>query len=328
MLSRVAERIYWGARYLERIENTARLVGVYDNLLFDLPRDTNISWYNLIEINSKEEAFNDRYKVRDERNVVKFLLADDTNPSALLCSLKMAKENIRTTRDVLPQDTWELINELDIFAHSNIRQGINRTNRHQFLNGIIQKCQELNGLFDGVMSRDASWQFLVLGRNLERADMTTRILEAGVSVMLQPNEGTTVNLSQVVWGNVLRSLSADMNYRRSVRSTVQSRKVAMFLLEDVNFPRSVHYCMAEIHASIARLPGSGDIDAHCKLLALQSPLGDQISPNAEFRDYLNLLQLQLIALHAQFSAKWFAFNAPAVEQQISSTEPCQIARQA
>jgi uncharacterized alpha-E superfamily protein len=211
MLSRVAERIYWSARYLERVENTARLVGVYDNLLFDLPRDTNISWFNLIKINSCTDTFSERYKVQDEHNVVKFLLADDTNPSSMLSSLKQAKENIRTTRDVLPQDTWELINELDLYARNNIRQGINRTDRHKFLNNIIQRCQEINGLFEGAMSRDASWQFMTLGRNLERADMTTRILDAGVSIMLQPNQGTRINLSQVVWGNVLRSLSGYMN---------------------------------------------------------------------------------------------------------------------
>ena len=113
MLSRVAERIYWCARYLERVENTARLVSVYDNLLFDLPHDFNIGWYNLITINSGEQAFDERYKIRDERNVVKFLLADDTNFSSMLVSLKMVRENMRTTRDVVPQETWELINELD-----------------------------------------------------------------------------------------------------------------------------------------------------------------------------------------------------------------------
>ncbi len=132
MLSRVAERIYWTARYLERVENTARLVSVYDNLLFDLPRDSNISWYNLIILNSSTELFQERYKIQDERNVVKFILADDTNPSSMLSALKMVRENIRTTRDVVPQETWELINELDIYARQNIKLGINRSQRHAF----------------------------------------------------------------------------------------------------------------------------------------------------------------------------------------------------
>jgi uncharacterized alpha-E superfamily protein len=316
MLSRVAERIYWGSRYLERVENTARLVSVYDNLLFDLPRDTNIGWYNLIVINSSTESFNERYKVQDERNVVKFLLADDSNTSSMLTSLKQVKENIRTTRDVVPQDTWELINELDLFARNNIRQGINRTDRHQFLNTIIKHCQEINGLFESAMSRDATWQFMMLGRNIERADMTTRILDAGASVMLQPNEGTSINLSQVVWGNVLRSLSAYMNYRRSIRTQVQSSKVARFLLEDPHFPRTIAFCLEEIESAIKKLPRPEKTLSGLKALKeLNYPLENGNPLNEEFRDYLNDLQIQVCELHNEFSENWFAFSA---EHEISS----------
>ncbi|MGH1432370.1 MAG: alpha-E domain-containing protein [Neptuniibacter sp.] len=316
MLSRVAERIYWGSRYLERVENTARLVSVYDNLLFDLPRDTNIGWYNLIVINSSTESFNERYKVQDERNVVKFLLADDSNTSSMLTSLKQVKENIRTTRDVVPQDTWELINELDLFARNNIRQGINRTDRHQFLNTIIKHCQEINGLFESAMSRDATWQFMMLGRNIERADMTTRILDAGASVMLQPNEGTSINLSQVVWGNVLRSLSAYMNYRRSIRTQVQSSKVARFLLEDPHFPRTIAFCLEEIESAIQKLPRpEKTLSVLHALKELNYPLENGNPLNEEFRDYLNDLQIQVCELHNEFSENWFAFSA---EHEISS----------
>lgn len=316
MLSRVAERIYWGSRYLERVENTARLVSVYDNLLFDLPRDTNIGWYNLIVINSSTASFNERYKVQDERNVVKFLLADDSNTSSMLSSLKQVKENIRTTRDVVPQDTWELINELDLYARNNTRQGINRTDRHQFLNTIIKHCQEINGLFESSMSRDATWQFLMLGRNIERADMTTRILDAGASIMLQPNEGTSINLSQVVWGNVLRSLSAYMNYRRSIRTQVQSSKVARFLLEDPHFPRTIAFCLEEIESAIQKLPRPEKVLSGLNALKeLNYPLENGNPLNENFRDYLNALQIQVCELHNEFSENWFAFSA---EHEISS----------
>ncbi len=155
MLSRVAERLYWTARYLERVENTARLVSVYDNLLFDLPRKIHISWFSLIEINSSESQYSQQYKVKDERNVVKFMLADEINPSSMLESLKMVRENVRTTRDVLPEDLWEWINELNRFAKNNIKQGINRSMRHAYLNTIIEGCEKINGLLYSTMSRDA-----------------------------------------------------------------------------------------------------------------------------------------------------------------------------
>lgn len=309
MLSRVAERIYWGSRYLERVENIARLISVYDSLLFDLPKKTNISWYNLIRINSNDETFSERYKVQDEHNVVKFLLADDSNPGSLLSSLKQVKENIRTTRDVVPQDTWEQINELDLYARNNIRQGINRTNRHQFLNTVIQRCQEITGLFEGAMSRDATWQFVVLGRNIERADMTTRILDAGVSIMLQPNQ-ERVKLSQVVWGNVLRSASGYMNYRRGVKTAIQAKKVAKFLLDDPYFPRTVRFCMDEITTAVKKLPRSENVlGATDSIYSLDYPLDSSEQLNEAFRDYLNDLQISVCKLHDKFSENWFDFNS-------------------
>lgn len=327
MLSRVAERIYWGARYLERVENTARLVSVYDSLLFDLPRHIKISWYNLIRINSNAESFSERYKVQDERNVVKFLLADDTNPYSLLSSLKQAKENIRTTRDVVPRDTWELINELDIFARENIQQGINRTHRHEFLKNLIQRCQEITGLFEGSMSRDATWQFVVLGRNIERADMTTRILDAGVSVMLQSPEDTRANLSHIVWGNVLRSASGYMNYRRGVRTAVQGKKVARFLLSDPYFPRALDFCVREMEMASQKLPrpiNTLKIIEHIKSLRYKLDSSERLDEN--FQDYLNDLQIKVSELHDEFSENWFAFNASAhaLPENVSDI---QVARQ-
>ncbi len=325
MLSRVAERIYWGARYLERVENIARLVSVYDNLLFDLPKKTNISWYNLIRINSNAETFSERYKVQNEHNVVKFLLADDSNPGSLLSSLKQVKENIRTTRDVVPQDTWEQINELDLFARNNIQQGINRTNRHQFLNTLIQRCQEITGLFEGAMSRDATWQFVVLGRNIERADMTTRILDAGASIMLQPDEDIQANLDQVVWGNVLRSVSGYMNYRRGVRTAVQSKKVARFLLEDPHFPRTLRFCIDEMSNAASKLPRSANVLRGVEAVKqLHYPLDNGEQLNESFRDYLNDMQISVSELHNAFSDNWFAFNPSVATAELNKSNVSDI----
>lgn len=306
MLSKVAERMYWFARYLERVENTARLVSVYDNLLFDLPRSINIGWYNLVVINSCDELFTERYRVRDERNVVKFMLADDTNPSAMLNSLAQARENIRTTRDVLPRETWELINELYLYVRDNIQNGINRTHRHAFLDAVVKGCQQINGLLEASMSRDATWQFIRLGRNLERADMTTRLLDAGCVAQLT-SVATEHNLdpSQIIWGNVLRSSSADLNYRRTVRAAVSAPDVVSFLLSDMHFPRSVAYCLSEMEAAcqalpVCALPGLRDLKAEICV-----PLSEE-EPGEPFRDYLNELQLELAGLNQQFTQCWFA----------------------
>ncbi|NVK42408.1 MAG: alpha-E domain-containing protein [Oceanospirillaceae bacterium] len=305
MLSRVAERIYWAARYLERAESTARLVSVYDSLLFDLPRSFNISWFNLIIINSGTELFHERYRVQDERNVVKFTLADDTNPSSMLSSLLMVRENIRTARDVLPAEAWELVNELRLFAKDNIQQGINRSGRHAFLEGIVEGCQGINGLLSGTMSRDPAWNFLRLGRNLERADMTTRLLDAGAAVLLSTDEGDSTSVDQLVWGNVLRSASADMPYRRTMRTAVNGPDVANFLLNDQYFPRSVRYCLERIVSSASELPHTGKQHRPIKLKLPQYTIEEDEHLGQNFRDHLNDVQLKLMDVHDCICGNWF-----------------------
>ncbi|WP_210394788.1 alpha-E domain-containing protein [Motiliproteus sediminis] len=313
MLSKVAERLYWTSRYLERVENTARLVSVYDNLLFDLPREIDISWYNLVELNGAQALFEERYRVRDERNVVKFTLADDTNPSSMLSSLMLARENVRTTRDVLPPDSWELINELRIFAAANIHNGINRSARYEFLDHVIKSCQQINGLMNGTMSRDASWQFLRIGRNLERVDMVTRLLDAGAVAQIQGEAETNMAISQVIWGNVLRSSSADLSYRRTMRSAITASDVADFLLRDPEFPRSVRFGLGDMRHAVTRLPHgkavTGQIDRLLKAVE-NADVSDLAAVG--FRDLLNEVQLDLIDLHQSFGETWFSYDEPEV----------------
>ncbi|ABD82357.1 alpha-E domain-containing protein [Saccharophagus degradans] len=307
MLSKVAERVYWTARYLERAENTARLIQVYDNLLFDLPRNVDLSWYNLITLNSQQIDFEDRYKVHDERNVIKFLVGDESNPSSIVSSLALIRENVRTTRDVVPEETWELTNELSLYVQENLQQGINRSKRHQFLDGVVKGCQQILGLLYGTMPHDAAWYFLRLGRNLERADMTTRIVDAGVAAVLSLEEDdTVVNSRQIIWGNVLRSAGADQSYRRTVRTSVKGEAVLNYLLEDPAFPRSIHHCLAAIADSAAKLPRSRPVVT--SLQELQATVFEDVNYDElgmPLRDYLNELQLKLATIHSIIANRWF-----------------------
>lgn len=307
MLSKVAERVYWSARYIERVENTARLVAVYANLLLDLPKGVNLGWYNLIVLNSLEESFEERYKVQDERNVVKFLLGDESNPVSVVTSLNMVRENLRTTRDVVPGDTWEMINELSIFVGDNVQKAVNRGQRHSFIEGIIRGCQQINGLLYGTMTHDEAWDFLRLGRNLERADMTTRILDAGCSAVLQTqHDEAAVNSRQIIWGNVLRSVGGEQPYRRRMRASVKGQEVANYLLEDPQFPRTINHCLAAIADSSSKLPRSEPVAKYVKALR------GRVFKNVQYeemgipmRDYLNTLQVELGGLHSAIAKQWF-----------------------
>jgi len=307
MLSKVAERVYWTARYLERVENTARLIRVYDNLMFDLPRSVNFGWYNLIILNSAQDEFNERFKVQDERNVVKFLLGDEHNPSSVVCSLRAIRENVRTTRDVVPEETWELTNELNLYVQHNLQQGINRRKRHEFLEEIIKGCQQIQGLLYTTMPHDAAWDFLRIGRSLERADMTTRILDAGASAALHLLEDeNAINSRQIIWGNVLRSLGADQAYRRTTRTAIRGDTVVYYLLEDPVFPRSIAHSLYIIMVSSSRLPRSRELVAY--LEDFRNNVYDEVDYDnigESLRDYLNDLQTELGVIHNKVASIWF-----------------------
>jgi uncharacterized alpha-E superfamily protein len=296
------------ARYLERAENTARMVSVYANLLLDLPRGIDLSWYSLVDINDSGEAFNERYKIRDEHNVIKFMLADDSNSSSMLSCLNLARENARTCRDVIPQDTWEMVNELQQFAEDNMQQGINRGQRHEYLNQILKACHQFSGLFANSMNKDAASEFLRVGRTLERADMATRILDAGAAVILAAEDAPT-SISQIVWGNVLRSLDAYQPFLRHERGPVTGAGVASFLLANENFPRTVLFSIERLNHALSRLPQHGE--ARKIATAIRRRLTnykDYDDLGANFRNYMNDLQLDLASLHNCVVESWFTLE--------------------
>lgn len=305
MLSRVAERVYWTARYLERAENTARLVGVYANLLLDLPKGYTVGWHTLIGITGSEESFTRSHAQADERSVVRYLLTDTANPSSVLAALAGARENVRTTRDLFPAEAWEAVNELHLFARQNAHGGINRSQRHDYLAQITVGCQRLSGLLAGAMSHDDAYDFLRLGRDLERADMTTRILDVGVAT-LQDQDGAAAPLLSTLWINVLRSLSAYQMYRRHVRASVNGRDVATFLLRDAQFPRAVRYCVDELAAALGRLPRSEvPLRAIARIGRLLSETDPKAIDREQLHHFIDDLQLELGQLHGVIASTWF-----------------------
>lgn len=308
MLSRVAERVYWMSRYLERVESTARLMGVYTELLLDLPADVDLGWYNLVTLNDAEDWFDARYRVRDERNVIRFLLADPDYPGAMVKSLQGVRENIRTSRDVVPEESWEYINALSLYVDDNLQQGVNRGRRHDFIAEVIQSCQQLHGLFSNTMSEGQSKTFLRLGRNIERADMTTRILDAGASIVLENQGALLPSSEQIIWVNVLNSSSAYLPFTKNTRKSIKGARVAAYLLENRDFPRAIGYCMEGINKVGTKLPRSEALIKQVqRLLASRFvPLADDDAPMGEgFHDYLNDLQLKIAGLHHLVTDTWF-----------------------
>lgn len=312
MLSRVAERVYWMARYLERAENIARLMNVYSTLLLDLPRGTKVGWHTLVEITGTHETFAATQKTPDERSVVKFLLAD-SNGHSILSTLSMARENARTTREIIPAEAFEQINNLYIYIKENAVRGISRGPRHELLQEIIENCQQLTGLLAGTMSHNAAYSFIRIGRNLERADMSTRIVDVGSGSLLPDLTATSEAdkpknepYENILWMSVLRSISAYQMYRQHVRDRVNGEDVVMYLLQDEQFPRAVVHCLIQAQNCIDDLPNHHTaLPQVAKALRQAREAKIAVLMSGGLFQFIDELQVEIAAIHEQIASTWF-----------------------
>lgn len=311
MLSRVAERIYWQARYLERAESIARLLNVFSTLLLDLPPGTKLGWRSLVEITGTDQAFDAKYKQASERNIMRFLMLD-SDGSSLLYTLKHTRENARTTREIMPLEAFEQINNLCHYATDNAAAGVSAGSRHKFLEEIISSCQKISGLMAGSMSRGVAYSFVRLGRSLERADMVTRIIDVGSGNLL-PDLSPGMNLLEsrgpyenTLWMNILRSLTAYQMYRQHVKHRINGEDVVKFLLQDDDFPRAATHALGTITHVLRKLPKNTKVGKQTEKTLRLIQKGDisKLLKDGLFQ-YLDDLQIEIAKIHHAIADTWF-----------------------
>jgi uncharacterized alpha-E superfamily protein len=306
VLARVAENIYWLARYLERAENTARLISANANLLLDLQRGYELGWLPLIEITGSRVAFDAQKRRSDEREIVQFLLADAENPGSISASLNCARENARTLRDILPDEAWEILNEFFQEFTAQLPAGLNRRTRYNFLKRIVLASQTLAGVLDGTMSRTDAYTFMMLGRNLERTDMTSRIVDVRSAQILP---AATVDLGPfhtIQWISVLRSLSGQHMYRQTRRARVSRVECLDFALRDAEFPRSCMFCLRQIELSLrplSRSSASLDTLAGAQRFLAQVDFVQIDQPG--LHQLIDQLQVYLSGVHGSIAQAYF-----------------------
>ena len=306
MLSRSAERLYWLARYLERTENIARLVNVHMNLLLDLPKGVEMGWRQLILINASVKEFYEKNNIANERNITRFLLADASYSGSLFSSLSAARENIRTSRELLPDEAWEQVNEMYLFAKNNLEAVGDRRHRVLFLNEILKGCQRFTGLLSGYMSHNHPYRFIRLGRYLERADMTSRILDLASLLLSESRSDEMRQYETILWMSILKSLNALLMYRQQMRRRINGDDVLNFLLLDINLPRSVGCCIAEIFDCISKLPNNHELlPKLIELGAYVQAIDTRQTTQEQLRSILDALQNKLGELHGQIADNWF-----------------------
>jgi uncharacterized alpha-E superfamily protein len=255
MLSRVAESIYWMARYIERAENTARYIDVSLNMSLDAPLAFSDQWQPLVSITGSLAAFETNYAVANRENVIQFLTLDPENPSSILSCLRTARENARSIREVISTDTWEQVNRFYLMVSSPNAPRRIKESPGIFFSDVRRYSQLIAGVADATTSHGEAWHFMQLGRLIERADNTSRLLDVKYYLLLPSVEEVGGAVDEMEWSILLRSSTALAMYRRRFGS-ITPENVADFLLLDPDFPRSVFFCIERAESSVHAITGT------------------------------------------------------------------------
>ncbi|PLX78639.1 MAG: hypothetical protein C0616_13680 [Desulfuromonas sp.] len=255
MLSRVAESMYWMARYVERAENVARIMDANYHMILDLPTGIGEQWEPLIVTTGDEELFKKHYSEFNEENVVKFLTFDTRNPNSILSCLQMARENARSVREWISSEMWLQINTFYLLVKGASRRGGYIELPHEFFVEVMMASHLFTGLSQNTMTHGDGWQFARLGRMLERADKTARIIDVKYFILLPSIEYIGTPFDHILWGSILRSASAFEMYRKRYGQVVPDQ-IIEFLTLDTEFPRAIHHCLIIAELSLRNISGT------------------------------------------------------------------------
>jgi uncharacterized alpha-E superfamily protein len=320
LLSRVAECVYWAGRYLERAEGVARLVKVHTDLYLDLPLSVGVGWSPLLLVTGSADDFGERHDEAHEDDVVRFLTIDGDNDGSVITSLHQARLDLRIARDQFPPSVWSELNELYLWADDHAEDAVDRRHRSRWTNEVIRRCQLLTGLLADAISHDEVHAFLEIGRFLERADMTTRVLDVQAGVLIGAHLGLDGSrpYADVTWKSVLESLAARHAFHRSMRSGVSGPGALRFLLRDGQFPRSVEHCLTRVSRALLELPAYEEPMAGCaeveQFLEDEAPGG---TGPIQLHDFVDELQGRIGGLHDLLAAAYFQVVTPAAEEKLA-----------
>ena len=288
MLSRVANSIYWLNRYIERAENVARFISANYNMTLDLPEDASDQWQPLINTTGDHESFKELYGAATRDNAIRFLIFDRRNTNSIYSCVRAARENARSIREYISSEMWEQLNTFYLMINAASEATVMDL-PHQFSAEVMNASHAFIGITDATMNHGEGWHFGRLGRMLERADKTTRLLDVKYFILLPSVDYVGSPYDNILWGALLRSASAFEMYRKQY-GRIAPRNIANFLLLDRNFPRAVHYTLAAAMKSLNEISG-GQSDSYSN--KAQQALGRLL---AEFQ-YTSLEEIFDFGLH-------------------------------
>ena len=258
MLSRYAENMYWLGRYIERAENLARLLDIQAAFARD-PRAVG-DWEAILRINAAEDAFFARNKEATAAATLFFYTIDPKNPTSILWAIGAARENARTVRHLISIELWAHLNTFHTRMQELKRRDIGLARFSRMATYIKTECQSLTGIADGTLYRDEAYRFYQLGRHVERADQTSRLLDVKYRQLqsVEEDPGSPIDISQ--WNALLRSAAGYQAYRRTHPGMIRASDIARFLMADREFPRSIAFCLYRIKYDLACLEAEHGIE--------------------------------------------------------------------
>ncbi len=328
MLSRVSNCLYWMSRYIERSENTARIVDTNLQLLLDFRNldDSAIAehWMPIVESTGDTEDFLAKYSRATGQAVTEFLVFDTSNPNSIATSIAQARENARMVRDQITVELWEELNRLYLWMRSDDARSLWNNSPTEFFGVIKNGSVLLLGLIYATFVHNEGWQFMQAGKFIERADKITRIIDVRHSTF--PEKGAPASISQrdaLDWSAVLRSCSAWDAYKSAYGADVRPEWVVELLLFNEEFPRSVRFCIEKLDDALRAISGvpnrrfsneaeklSGRLLAELQYGSLEEVLAHGV------HDYMDLLQLRFNNIGAELFNAYIFQPFMALEDEI------------
>ena len=296
MLSSIAEKTYWLSRYIERIENTSRLINVNSDLLLDIPHDESNDLKHLIKITGH---FDDFKKSNSKENVFFFLIEDEKNPSSIKYSIEMAKMNSRYLLTMLPKSAWEQFNNL----YSDFNNAAVKRNSED-LYQIIRNSQRFFAIISDGMQRNDVFNFIKLGRFIERADMLSRIIEDQI---LRKETHVNKYYQNLQWSSVLRSINGYESFKTINKENLNQEVVLGFMIKEKLFPRSLKYCVDKLIEVQKFLPQSTNIKKITKSLLKNLEKNNVYKYDKKILKHLDNFQFGLIKLDKEINERFFSY---------------------
>jgi uncharacterized alpha-E superfamily protein len=280
MLSRTADHLFWMARYMERAENTARMLDVnYQTSLLPQSADrAEQGWRGLLSISELTSAFQQKYAEVNERNVMEFMVRDEANPSSIGACLRAARENARAVRGALTTEVWETQNQTWLEFNRMLAHGRFQRDPGEFFEWVKFRSHLSRGVTVGTMLQDEALHFLRIGTFLERADNTARLLDVKFHALTKEFYGTAqtqsmngMTQSQVIvrdqqeydfyhWSAILRSVSAFEVYRKVYRNVIRPEKVAELMILRPDMPRSLAASINEVVTNLRMVANEQSVE--------------------------------------------------------------------